>query len=50
MDDRVQGFLRQLVHQAINASLHTVIWRMPVWGALVLLAVLVSLVYWMGWY
>ena len=29
LDPRLQGFLRQLLHNAINMAMQSIIWRLP---------------------
>ena len=38
MEPRLRGFLQSLIHQAIHAAIHSIFWRMPLLGSLVLLA------------
>ncbi len=47
MDANLRNFLKQLVQQAIGALMYSTAWKLPLWLALFLLALLIAAaIYW----
>lgn len=49
-DPRLHGFLRQLLHNAINMAMHGVIWRLPTFWLVLGLVGMIAAVIWFGLY
>jgi hypothetical protein len=50
MDQRLRDYLQQLLHNAINAAMTSVFWKMSLVWTLVILAVLLAVVFYFGLY
>ena len=50
MSDGPKEFFRQLLHQAIHAGVHNVMWRLPTFWLVVALAVMIGAVVYYGLY
>ena len=47
MNDPARNFLRQLLHQAINSGIHSLLWRLPtLMLVLVISAMIFAVWYW----
>ena len=42
MTPELRGFLQRLLHQAINAGIHSTFWKMPLVWILILLAIMIG--------
>ncbi len=42
MEPQLRDFFQRLLHQAINAAIHSIFWKMPLLLALLVLAIMVG--------
>jgi hypothetical protein len=50
MDPRLREFFRQLMTNAINSGIASIFWKMPLLWTVVIVAILIGLVVYFGFY